>query len=540
MSHSKNNFPVPGGSARQTITFISARNTYDIRTKLINPETNKPYKNEQLLKDLLQNKSEFPASELRVCAYLEKLGAAPLDNPQADFVLHCYVKKEKDTKQLHKATEAAQNQGKNQIKELAVLLFRPYWSQEVKENTMTVQDFYDCVKDSLFLGECGSAHKHMHSACRKYLLPMIGSWELGDLTPEAHGTLISKLNAQLHGRCQSTHEYVRRALESLLQYAQSFGASFAGRPENFGKGIRAVDQKNIALTKAFALQRLDDAERTKIFEAASQQEDAGYSLLLLALLYSGMDYPEIAAHSFQDFKRILLKSGHAVYVILITQRVNEKTHRVNSVNYPEFPFERFRKVILYPWAAELLEQRIKKMQIQGWNTKEIGEMKLSDIDPQTRQRSLTEHMNHIIKLANLIKHKLPRTAGAGKVNLQSRTVNYDTLKRDAQAVAVGVCGGDNPMQKAMFGTLGRTTTDKKSYLDILGNQYAVARYHKLGRFEPVSKSESGRTLTASDVSLCFGTQPGLFRVAIHNSGESEQVIRITGNYGFWANWEVKE
>ncbi|WP_294457074.1 hypothetical protein [uncultured Allofournierella sp.] len=82
MSHSKNDFPIMGGTGRQVTK--PYRGSYDAFYKLINPNTKKPYTNAELAAELEHRQQEYSVLAQLITPDLEEIqkrhGPIPMPN----------------------------------------------------------------------------------------------------------------------------------------------------------------------------------------------------------------------------------------------------------------------------------------------------------------------------------------------------------------------------------------------------------------------------------------------------------------------------
>lgn len=100
------------------------------------------------------------------------------------------------------------------------------------------------------------------------------------------------------------------------------------------------------------------------------------------------------------------------------------------------------------------------------------------------------------------------------------TCPYSLLYLDAQYIA-GLCGANLPMLHAMFG-MAWTEMDEESYLDLLSDEYAVARYLHLKRFSPYEPALLKRRV-----------------LMVQNSTRESQNFSISSHYAISARWRKK-
>ena len=85
MSHSKNDFPIMGGTGRQVTK--PYRGSYDAFYKLINPNTKKPYTNAELAAELEHLQQEYSVLAQLITPDLEEIQNKARSHPNAEFKL---------------------------------------------------------------------------------------------------------------------------------------------------------------------------------------------------------------------------------------------------------------------------------------------------------------------------------------------------------------------------------------------------------------------------------------------------------------------
>ena len=116
----------------------------------------------------------------------------------------------------------------------------------------------------------------------------------------------------------------------------------------------------------------------------------------------------------------------------------------------------------------------------------------------------------------------------------SGTVTYTPdlalLRRDAAYLARTRCGANLAMLHAIFGQP-ITEMDEKSYIDLLGDKYVVARYLRLRRYTPYPQP----VIPASSAdTLCGG---GHYELIVANPTDQPQTLTLTSDYAILAAWE---
>lgn len=189
-----------------------------------------------------------------------------------------------------------------------------------------------------------------------------------------------------------------------------------------------------------------------------------------------------------------------------------------SASNDAFPPRRLRKVVLYPWAATALDQYIQNLREKGYTDTQIAGTYLSARTPDSivlDPSEVTAQIESLLRLAEVPEVHVPRVKNTGEVYVQTIPPDLELLRRDAKYVA-GCCGADQAMLHAMFGD-NWSEMDERSYLDLLGDDYAVARYLRLRRFAP--------------------DQPQRRIYRIRNQSQQPQTLRIESDYAVLARWK---
>lgn len=98
MSHSKNDFPIMGGTGRQVTK--PYRGSYDAFYKLINPNTKKPYTNAELAAELEHRQQEYSVLAQLITPDLEEIQNKARSHPNAEFKLTRRGKSRKKAEEL--------------------------------------------------------------------------------------------------------------------------------------------------------------------------------------------------------------------------------------------------------------------------------------------------------------------------------------------------------------------------------------------------------------------------------------------------------
>lgn len=505
MSHSKNDFECMSGTARFLI--CPAQGKQDAVYMLINPQTTCPYTNKELQSALEQRKTEHPVLAQMIEAELSGIDQKAYEHANAVYQLRCRGNTEEE------AAKRAKRELLPRLERIAKLLFRPQWESNIERGSVTVEQYAHYMGNTLYSGVSKNTHTHLISALKTVILPVIGAMRLCELDNRTQEKVIRKINSRLRQKKASAsfRGYAKRAYKGLFEAIKSSGYA------NCSGGIRLADmiiqanRKNFALLNSIRTAHLDDQQREALFALLSD-EKLLYPLFIVALIYSGMDACEISALCFGAFEQLELEkeSCYTITVTKMMRKVNKRYSSISAVN-DDFPIRRLRKVVLYPWAADILLRYIEHLRRQGYCDAQIAQMRLSDKAPGSAifgPREIEETIEPLLSKAGVEEIQIPRTRQDGSVYLKIESATIETLYRDAQYIAE-CCGANRPMMHAMFG-ISRTETDEEAYLDVLSDEYAVARYLRLKRFSPFKRHYPQRYILKVENNT---TKPEIFRIA---------------------------
>lgn len=175
---------------------------------------------------------------------------------------------------------------------------------------------------------------------------------------------------------------------------------------------------------------------------------------------------------------------------------------------------------------------------------QIELMRLSDAKPGCPIFGPTEIENAILPLlpqAGIDSTVLPRTNNQGTVTQQKIMLDCHILWEDAQYIAKKYCGASDVMLHAMFGQ-SWTETDEQSYLDLLSDEYAIARWVYLRRFSPFNYTTSkAPACTQNDNATISFSSPetsiGRYVIHVQNITNAPQLLKFSADYGIMVNWK---
>lgn len=537
MSKSKNDFFCMGGTARFFVR--SHRGKQDAVYQLINPETNCPYTNQQLYSALEAKNTKNNILSPMIQTQLQELSSKVLHHPTATFCLS-----HRDTTK-EKAKENAEKLLLPHLQEIARLLFRPQWEINVKGGNVTILQFVHYMGDALYPNQTDANRKRFQSALNHVILPVIGNLKLSELNAKKQKSIVRKINSFLQSEKASSakRSYTKRAYSGLFTAINSSGCSLVSASVDLVNMIDRVRSNNHTLLNSFRPKHLDEMQRTHLFNLLLTPAYL-YELFIVSLMYSGLNLFEISALTFADIDCTDIEQA-TCYSILVHRMVRKLDKRYSTVSAPNenFPIKLFRRVVLYPWASNILLQYIQHLKDSGYTDQQIKQMRLSDTSYNgilQGPTELSERIGSMLNLSDIEGVQIPRTDKSGKSTLQNFEPTITLLYTDAQYVAETYCGANACMLHSMFG-LPWTETDENSYLDLLSEQYAVARYLHLRRFNPfvaVDSLASGTTATQNANELKFHPHAKAKHiVTIHNPTDATQGISLKSNYAINVFWK---
>ena len=534
MGTSKNDIELFDGRVR--VQSRAHKGEYEAKMSLINPQTNRPYTYYEIVKELERLQEKNPQLASLTDPWIKKLGPKAQVSPDKVFSVYSKGKEKAIAKErlLHV-------RGK-ELESLAKLLFRPLYESNLKSGNLTVNNYFLYEKEALYIGELPDVRFRLMGCLQNYILPQIGDIKLNELNKESQKKVLEDINRLLRKKkCKaSLCGYVRRAYKGLLEAIESSGW------KECCVGMRLIDiitqksERNTAIRGSVRTDHLDNEQRTNLFRLI---RDPGleYECFLVGLIYSGLDLSEIAAARFNDFEVIELQGGEVCHTLTVTKRVRKLNERYSTfnANNEAFPIQKLRRIVLYPWAADLMWIWLDVLRDRGYSDQEIENMRLSDLNtanPIMGPKELSDILVPLMERAGVKETKVTRTNKDGRPYLETLPVDVELLRRDARYMAQ-YCGADPIMEHAMFGDTW-TETDEQAYLDLLGDRYAVARYYHLRRWSPyVSKA----TPFKSDKAIIgYKNVPGHYILEISNPADHPTTFTLSATFGIHLQWEIKK
>lgn len=439
-----------------------------------------------MLADLAQRKKEYPGLALLLEPWIAKIASRAQKNPDAEFSLHS------SDSTRERALARLKNQRWSELESLAQLLYRPLYERNLQHGDITVRDFASYQAETLYAHETPDTRTRLMGCLKNYILPVIGNTKLKALDAGRQTKALKAINHKLQNSPgsvgSSTRVYVKRAYRGLILAIESSGwkGCFAGL--HLIDILKSSSERNSDILNNSRVDHLDDTQRTALFQLLI---DPGrlYDLFWVALLYSGADPADIAGQTYGDIDELALQDGNCCYTILISRRVRKLHDRYSTLQATNenFPIYKFRRVVLTPWAGDILLRRLEQLRALGLSDDQIREMRLSSEKPGgaiVGPEELAKRLRPLLLATGIPGATPTRTDKKGHAYRQKITEDVNLLFRDARYLAKR-CGADDVMLHAMFGDAW-TDTDEDAYLDLLGDRYAVARWQRLRHWSPLA------------------------------------------------------
>lgn len=531
MSHSHNDFPISGYLGRLKVhhNMMRTKSRYDARYMLKNPSTQKIYTNSQTLADLMRRKDQYPGLAPLLKPWIQELTARAQKNPDAEFSLHCSSSTKDSALARLKKTRW------HELEILAQLLYRPLYERNLKYGDVTVRDFVMYQAQTLFPGDTPEMRTRLIGILENYILPEIGEVKLNALDAGCQKKALASISRKLSVG-KTTRENIRRAYRGLILAIERSGW------RGCSAGLRLVDllegpaDPNNAILRSCRVAHLDDAQRTALFGLLFEPEHL-YDLFWVALLYSGADPADIAGQTYGDIEELTLRDGSCCYTILISRRVRKLHDRYSTLQATNenFPIYKFRRLVLTPWAGDVLLRRLEQLHALGLSDDQIQEMRLSSEKPGgaiVGPEELAKRLQQLLRQAGLPTATTTRTDKKGHAYRQTVKEDIALLQRDARYLAIQ-CGADEVMLHAMFGDTW-TDTDEEAYLDLLGDRYAVARWQRLRRWSPLAPASL--PFTGEGCLAGYTHVPARHNLRVDNTTDHSVTLTLRAPYALNAFW----
>lgn len=314
MSHSKNDFPIMGGTGRQVTK--PYRGSYDAFYKLINPNTKKPYTNAELAAELEHRQQEYSVLAQLITPDLEEIQKKARSHPNAEFKLARRGKSRK------KAEELLHQEAYPILERIAKLLFRPLWKSNLKCGNVTVRDYVHFMGDTLYADKSLKEAASLRSCINRIILPMIGDIQLHQLSPDRQKAIVQRLNSRLKNDetiSLTAKTHTQAAYRLLFQSLVQNGYPAAREGVRLSDEITRIKRQNRGIINSCRENHLDDTFRAALFSVLAPA-DRLYDLWLVALIYTGLAPNEIPALCFGDIDQLELRDENC-YTITVTKQI---------------------------------------------------------------------------------------------------------------------------------------------------------------------------------------------------------------------------
>lgn len=502
MMHKSNLFSLSGGMA--SYDFHSHRGKFDAYYVLYHPDTNIPLTNEEVY-SLVQNRC---ASEPYLHSYadylipdLEKKAGL---HPNSEFRLSCRGDSKEEALKLLRQNRL------QHLTDLANVLFRPNQKAQACAGKLTLSQFFFYAMPGLMLNEPEDIRRRYFGVIENWILPTFGDVRLEQLTDKTQLNLCKKLNAKLkkNNLHTETVRLVRNAYKLLLEDSQQYYKTFLFSPDSISRQIAMHNNRNHEINNAFIARHLDPDVRTRYFKYLEQRDDNDFLAYINALVYSGLDCPDISALSFRALQYVRIGQKH-FYKILADRRQykNGKKHATRNILNKDCSFSCFRTVVFSPYATHLIDRRIEWFRAKGLSDEAIGRLSLSCEFPGTSTVNFTE-LEHRLETAlcrmNIPAVSIPRTKKNAELRSQIVKPDYQLIKDDALYVVQYICHMPLPLLHTMFDAR-PTETDEISYLDLDSDELSRTHYLFTRRFSAGITAPPHISAKRSD--FFTGTQP---------------------------------
>ena len=487
-----------------------------------------------MLADLAQRKKEYPGLALLLEPWIAKIASRAQKNPDAEFSLHCSDATEE------RALARLKKMRWSELESLAQLLYRPLNERNLKYGDVNVRDFVTYQASVLYAGETPATRTRLTGCLKNYILPVVGEIKLNALDADRQTKALKAINQKLQNSSgpvgSSTRGYVKRAYRGLILAIERSGW------RGCSAGLRLVDllegstDPNNAILRSCRVAHLDNAQRTALFGLLFEPEHL-YDLFWVALLYSGADPADIAGQTYGDIEELTLQDGSCCYTILISRRVRKLHDRYSTLQATNenFPIYKFRRLVLTPWAGDVLLRRLEQLHALGLSDDQIREMRLSAEKPGSSivgPEELSKRLRPLLQQAGISNASSTRTDKQGHAYRQTVKEDIALLQRDARYLAIQ-CGADEVMLHAMFGDTW-TDTDEEAYLDLLGDRYAVARWQRLRRWSPLAPASL--PFTGEGCLAGYTHVPARHNLRVDNTTDHSVTLTLHAPYALNAFW----
>lgn len=410
----------------------------------------------------------------------------------------------------------------------------------MQHGDITVRDFASYQAETLYAHETPDTRTRLMGCLKNYILPVIGNTKLKALDAGRQTKALKAINHKLQNSPgsvgSSTRVYVKRAYRGLILAIERNGWRGCSAGLQLVDLLKGSTNPNNAILRSCRVAHLDDAQRTALFGLLFEPEHL-YDLFWVALLYSGADPADIAGQTYGDIEELTLRDGSCCYTILISRRVRKLHDRYSTLpaTNENFPIYKFRRLVLTPWAGQVLLRRLEQLRGLGLSDDQIQEMRLSSEKPGGAiigPEELAKRLQQLLRQAGIPAATPTRTDKKGHAYRQTVKQDIALLQRDARYLAIQ-CGADEVMLHAMFGDTW-TDTDEEAYLDLLGDRYAVARWQRLRRWSPLAPASL--PFTGEGCLAGYTHVPARHILQVINSTGHPVTLTLRATYALNAFW----
>lgn len=530
MGTSKNDIGYGAGKLRVLVE--TARGTratggkkqYDGKVYVINPITNQPYTNQEILNALCQRREERPELAGLIDPWIETIQPRAQVHPQAAY--HRSVR----AATRDAARQRACRELPPQMQTLCRLVWLPQAESAVRAGSMTVCEYVQCWGVSIFARYGADKAQRLMRVTRTVIIPAIGGMPIADLAPE-HQPLRSNAAVKIINRVLNRsaskgtkRSDARTAFEAILTSARSMGATLHMAPSHLARSIQQQKRRNTAIQPGLLADHCTDSQRSGFL--AWLYDTRRYQLLLwVACLYSGLTPAEFCPLTLSDFVRMACANGTVVYTVLVTRIIHAagKRNTAIQVTNPAFPRGAYRRVVMVPWFRAALQLYLTQLQSDDVP---IGTLGSRSIAQQGSRRLTPDQVRAAIEDSMAASNcyptqRLARTQPDGRIVDEAHEAGIRLLRSDARYLFAQVAGLAPQLVDASFGVR-LSDEDEAHYLDVLGQDAALRRYVALRRLPmPAFAGQEP-------------DPPQVMVARVENPGDEPGCVKICAPYGYIA------
>ena len=156
-----------------------------------------------------------------------------------------------------------------EITELARLLYRPFWENNIESGNITIRQFVTYMGDDIFSDTAPSMMQPLTGLLHRVILPIVGDIRCADFTKEKQEKCIGKINRSLNreGPAMDTKRgNVKHAYRLLFQIIEANGYRFQQDPCYLADLLDTKKRQNRVLLDASRATHLDASQRQNLFQ----------------------------------------------------------------------------------------------------------------------------------------------------------------------------------------------------------------------------------------------------------------------------------